>query len=442
MRSANTIMKIKVSTALLLLSILPVLSYSQINSPYSRYGVGNLVPQGSLSNRAMGGISAAMTDPTSLNTVNPASYGNLFYTNLDLGFEYIGNNLKSKDPIDAFKSKYAIMSYLNLGIPLLVGNTKAQKHHNGWALAFGLKPVTRINYQTISSERTSIDSTSHLFQGDGGINKAFVGTAFKFNNFSIGLNTGYLFGQKDYTTRLLFQNDTVQYNKASYETKTNFGGMFLDAGIQYTIKLKKDDYLRLGAYSNLKTTYSGTRDRTIETFEYDVNGAPTRIDSVSSVTGEKGNVVIPATYGFGIVYENEHLLIGADYESTKWSGYSFFGQKDLVTNSWNARFGFQYNPATIGSTGYFSFVKYRAGVSFGRDYIEVDNTLPVYTISVGGAFPLRIKRSFYDHQLSIMNVTFEYSGRGNNKNNITENTFRVGFGFSLSDIWFLRQKYQ
>jgi hypothetical protein len=41
-----------------------------------------------------------------------------------------------------------------------------------------------------------------------------------------------------------------------------------------------------------------------------------------------------------------------------------------------------------------------------------------------------------------MNFAFEYGNRGNNKNNITENIYKVSLGFSLSDIWFLRHPYQ
>ena len=151
---------------------------------------------------------------------------------------------------------------------------------------------------------------------------------------------------------------------------------------------------------------------------------------------------LPATFGGGFTYSNEHLLIGADYETTQWSKYRFFDQPDFVKNSWIAKFGMQYLPASVGSTGYFNYVKYRAGFSIGQDYINVENSLPVYTVSVGGSFPLKLKHSFYDHQYSIMNFTFEYANRGNNQNNITENMYKVSFGFSLSDIWFIRQKYQ
>jgi hypothetical protein len=151
---------------------------------------------------------------------------------------------------------------------------------------------------------------------------------------------------------------------------------------------------------------------------------------------------MPASFGAGFTYSDDHLLIGADYETTKWSDYRFFGQQDLVKNSWTARVGLQYLPASPGSTGYFNYVKYRAGFSVGQDYIAVDNSLPVYTISLGGAFPMKLKHSYYDHQYSIMNFTFEYGNRGNNKNNLTESLYKVSLGFSLSDIWFLRQKYQ
>jgi len=48
--------------------------FSQDNSPYSRYGLGDIVPNTNIVNRAMGGISAAYSDPLTVNFNNPASY--------------------------------------------------------------------------------------------------------------------------------------------------------------------------------------------------------------------------------------------------------------------------------------------------------------------------------------------------------------------------------
>ncbi|MEO6813206.1 MAG: hypothetical protein ABI172_04705 [Ginsengibacter sp.] len=434
-------MILKYKITCLLLSALPLFCFAQENSPYSRYGTGNLVPQGNIANRAMGGISAAVSDPTTVNTVNPASTGNLIYTTLDVGLEYDGRDLKSKNPLGSYKSNNGIISYLQVGLPLLNGNKKALKHNTSWAVTFGLKPISKINYKIQNSSRNSIDSIETLYEGTGGINEAFIGTAVRIKNFSIGVSSGYLFGEKDYSTRLIFNNDSVNYNKTNYETQTRFGGIFLNVGAQYAIKIK-GGLIRLGAYGNLKNQYNASRDDLRETFNYDANGATVAIDSVYHNTGQKGKVQLPATFGGGFSIEKEHVLFGVDYETTQWNDYRFFGQKDLVKNSWTAKAGVQYFPATTGSTGYFNFVKYRAGVSFGNDYINVDNDLPLYTVSLGGAFPLKLKHSFYDLQYSVMNLAFEYGKRGNKNNNITENIYKISVGFSLSDVWFRRQKYQ
>jgi len=430
----------KIKITCFVLAAFPLFCFAQENSPYSRYGIGNLIPQSNIANRGMGGISAGYSDATSVNTVNPATYSDLVYSTLDIGLEYDGRNLQSKNPQGNFKSNNGIIPYLQFGFPLLSGNKKAQKNKIAWGMAFGLKQVSNISYK-IGNTTRSIDSSTTTYEGTGGVNQAFIGTGLKIKNFSIGINTGYLFGSKNYDTRLLFNNDTLDYYKTHYATDSHFGGVFLNAGIQYAAKLNKG-VLRLGAYGNLQQQYKGTREDLRETFDYNAQTtAEQAIDTVYNST-QKGKIQMPASFGAGFTYSNDHLLIGADYETTQWSGYRFFDEKDLVKNSWTARLGMQYLPASPGSTGYFNYVKYRAGFSLGQDYIAVDNSLPVYTISLGGAFPMKLKHSYYDHQYSIMNFTFEYGNRGNSKNNLTESQYKVSLGFSLSDIWFLRQKYQ
>ncbi len=434
-------MKPKYRIFCLLFFSLPSICLAQENSPYSRYGVGNLLPQGNIANRGMGGISAGVvSDNTTVNLVNPAAPASLIFTTLDVGIEYDGLNLKSKSPAGNFKSNYGIISYLQLAFPLLYGNKKAFKKKVSWSVNFGLKPITRINYKILSAGRNAIDSTETLYEGSGGINEAFVGTALKIKNLSLGFTTGYLFANKNYNTRMSFSNDSVTYYKSNYQTKSTFGGMFLNVGAQYNIQLNKS-VLRLGVYSSFKKSFSASRDDLRETFTYNTDGVPFRLDSVFEKKDQKGKVILPATFGGGFAFENEHLGIGADLEMTNWQDYRYFGEKDFVRNSWIAKGGIQFTPA-MGTSGYFNNVRYRAGFSYGKDYINVDNDLPVYTISFGAALPLKLKHSFYDLQYSIMNLSFEYGNRGNKNNNITENQYKIGVGFSLSDWWFRRQKYQ
>lgn len=426
----------------LLFAVLPMFCFSQENSPYSRYGVGNILPSGNIANRSMGGISAGVTDAATINTVNPATYGNLVLTTLDVGVEYDGRTINSTNPVGTFKSNNGIISYLQVGFPLLYGNKKAIRKQIGWGLTFGLKPISRINYKISNLGSISNDTTNTIYEGNGGVNEAFIGTALKIKNFSIGFNSGYLFGSKDYNTKLSLANDSADYFYSSnYETNSRFGGVFLDAGMQYAIKIK-GGFIRLGAYGNLKRQYNATKDDLRETFSYNASGATDKIDSVYENAGQKGKVVLPSTVGAGFTIEKQHVLLGADFETTNWDAYRYFGEKDFVKNSWLGKFGIQYFPSPSGSAKYFNNVRYRAGFSFGNDYIDVDNSMPIYTISLGGTFPLKLRHSFYDHQYSFMNLSLEYGKRGNNSNIIKENTFRVGVGFSLSDIWFTREKYQ
>lgn len=438
---------IKIRLLTLGLFTLPLISLAQENSPYSRYGIGNLVPSGNILNRGMGGISAGFSDPTVVNFMNPASYGNLIYTTLDLGLSVDTRTIRSTSPQAKFNSANAMISYLNVGFPLLGGNKKAIKNRTGWGVNFGLRPISKIDYKIERSNRTTIDSMYTLFEGTGGTNEAYIGTGIRTKNFSIGFNTGYLFGNKNYSTRLSFINDTVRYQQSNSSIKTSFGGVFLNGGMQYSIFFDSSSkstgsVMRLGVYGNLNGQYNGSQDILRETYVYDANsGDALRLDSVYEKNEVKGKVQMPATIGGGFTYENEHLLFGLDFEMTNWNKYSFYGQKDFVKNSWIVKGGIQYLPLLRGSNRYWNYVKYRAGFYVGPDYINVNSKLPQYGITLGGSFPLKLKKSYYETQYSTLHLALEYGNRGNNNNSIRENIFRISAGFSLSDIWFRRYKY-
>ncbi|MEO6455583.1 MAG: hypothetical protein ABIN97_15995 [Ginsengibacter sp.] len=425
----------------LLFFTLPLISFGQENSPYSRYGIGNIVPNGNILNRGMGGISAGIADPAAVNFINPASYSNLIYTTLDIAAEVDSRTLNSVNPQGKFTANNAIFSYLQLGIPLLNGNKKAFAKKISWGINFGLRPVSKINYKINSSSRNSIDSLLSIYEGSGGANEAFLGTGLRIKNLSFGFNVGYLFGNKDYSTRITFLNDSVPYYSSNSETKTNFGGLVFNGGMQYTGKIK-NGILRVGAYGKMQQKYNAMQDVLRETFSYNIaSGNPDKLDSVYEKNDRKGTIKLPATAGFGFTIEKAHFLIGADFEMTNWDNYRFYEQRDLVKNSWIAKMGFQFFPATLESKKYWSFVKYRAGIYFGPDYITPGNKLPQYGISAGASFPLKLRRSFYETQSSIMNIAVEYGNRGNKNNNVTENILRISVGFSLSDVWFRRYKY-
>ena len=126
---------------------------AQENSPYSRYGLGDLTPNHNIFSRGMGGVSAANVDYQGINFVNPASLGSIGITIFDIGVEADFRTLKSTNPVKKFTAANSLFSYLQLGVPL--ATAKMRKKNIGWGMNFGLRPVTKINYRIEKSNRLS-----------------------------------------------------------------------------------------------------------------------------------------------------------------------------------------------------------------------------------------------------------------------------------------------
>lgn len=403
------------------------------NSPYSRYGLGDELPQNNIITRGMGGVSAAYYDYQSINFQNPASYSKLRLTTFDFGVELDSRTLRVIDPPRKFSSSSPTISYLQLGFPL--------SKKGNWGMNLGLKPVTRINYKLERRERLpGIDSVNTLFAGNGGAYEVFAGTGVSIKSFSIGVNAGYMFGTKEYSAERHFIPDSIDilYYPSSSRTHANYGGLFLQGGIQYNLKLSKATSLQFGAYGNLKREFNATKDVEIETYSASERGN-LRIDSVY-IHEVSGKVIKPASYGGGLLFnKHDKWMIGVDFSTAKWSEYTFFNEKDSVQDSWKLHFGGQLVPNAMSAKSYWSRVGYRAGFSYGQDYIRVNDDLPAWTVSFGAAFPMR--RANYSNQYSVINTAIEFGQRGNNLNIIRENFLRISIGLSLSDIWFIKKQY-
>ena len=161
---------------------------------------------------------------------------------------------------------------------------------------------------------------------------------------------------------------------------------------------------------------------------------------MSYVKDQKGKLESPSKYGVGFTLESpDKWLIGVDYTAGKWSEYRFFGQPDLLANTWMVKIGGQIIPNAYNPKSYWSRVTYRAGLNFGPDYVSADGKLATFGFTAGAGFPIR--KNIYTNQYTSINFGLGYGKRGNNSNVISENTFRVSMGLTLSDLWFIKKKY-
>ena len=372
-------------------------SIAQDNSPYSRYGIGDIVPSTNITGRGMGGISAAYTDIISVNLNNPATFASFQTIKeqnkkkiasgrpvLDIGVNIENRTLRDNKNTAKFTTSNLLFSYLQLGIPI----------NKNWGIGLGIRPLSRISYKISRNEylidpqtQLPIDSANTLYDGDGGTYLPSIGTGYKYKNFSIGFNVGYLFGKKIYSTKRGFYSDTIEYYQSNHENKTTFGNISFNAGMQYKIELEKEKSLTLGAYGNPGQKLNASQDIIRETYVRDVIQGNVRLDSVSEQRNIKGTLSYPSSFGLGFIIEKIEdtkakkagWLLGMDFVKTNWSKYLFYGKSDSVRNSWELRIGGQIQP--VLEKNFFSKISYRAGFFIGPDYVKVNKKLPVYGIT-------------------------------------------------------------
>ena len=438
---------------------------AQNNSPYSRFGLGDLYPNTSINSRGMGGLSSGYVDVVSVNFNNPASYSQ-FQTFieqrskklssgrivLDAAVSMDSRSLIEPNAAERFTTNDVLFSYLQVGLPV----------KRNWGFSFGLRPLTRVGYMINREEflmdpsmpNDSIEKAITQFRGSGGSYLPNIGTGFGFNlnekNYlSFGINAGYLFGNRENTTLRSLVNDSVLYYSSDHTTKTYFNSLYYTAGVQYQLDLTKkgsndQTILRIGFSGNWKQTLNATQDILRQTYTRGSANEQLTIDSIFANTDVKGEIIYPASYKTGFVVQRQNQngsgwLIGADYSQNKWSQFRNYGQVDSVQDNWLVNIGGQLVPRP--KENYFSRVVYRFGLFAGEDYIKVRNNLPVLGASFGMALPIRTSRQA-PAQFSVVNVAMDYMKRGNNDNLLKENLFRVSLGLNFTDLWFGKRKYE
>ncbi|WP_106526799.1 hypothetical protein [Chitinophaga niastensis] len=408
---------------------------AQDNSPYSRYGLGDLNNNQNTVNRGMGGVSQAYSDPQSVNFINPASYSSLLLTTFDIGIE--GGSRSIADKNAKFNSGFGTLSYLQLGIPVI---------KNKWGLNIGLRPVTRVSYNIQEPSTGNFFDTLKLpltnkYEGSGGLYQLYAGTGVRFGNLSVGVNLGYSFGNVETNTRIIYPTSDIY--ASNHLNRTSYSSFFYKLGLQYRAKVAKDMDLTFGASGSLKQNMHARQEKLTETLLYNSStGNFTNQDTVQYIKGDRGTVTFPSEFAGGIMLRKyDKWMIGMDFNTTQWGDYRSFGNKDSLQNAWKVSVGGQIVPNATALSGYWNRVAYRLGAYYGLDYLKLNGKdMPLMGFTVGAGLPVR--RLPYSNQYSMINLAFEVAHRGTNETALKENIYRVSVGFTLSDKWFIKRKYE
>lgn len=414
------------------------------NSPYARYGLGNLSNGVNVRSAGLGGISVAMREdsiPFLVNFVNPASYTSIGFTAFDVGV--YGNVATISSAQSSQEVNQANLSYFAFGFPVL----------KWWGGAFGLRQFSSVNY-TVSELRLGSDSlfgdVNYRFQGDGGINQFFIGIGVEpFRNFSIGLNASYLFGKLNRIQRLEYENENF-FNVRS-DRYTQVGGFYVDYGLQYSLNLKGGKHgLVFGAtfahpMKVRANDVSLARTYTLTTFGEDLFRDTVLFDEVKG-----GRITMPWKYGAGVTWKaGEKWLLGVEHTQELWSTFrNVNGKNDSLADAWRTSVGLEFKPSVPetnrGIWAYFGKMHYRLGGHYSMTQYSLNGVqLPNYGITLGFGFPMRKTRAGSNSFVqSMINVSVEWGQRGTtDRNLLLENYWNFKLGFTLNDRWFIKRKY-
>ncbi|GAB1404728.1 membrane protein [Lentimicrobium sp.] len=415
---------------MLLTLLIQNVAYSQgrISSPYSRFGIGDIMTSAGANQRAMGGIGYSLSSPFFVNVMNPATY--ISFDTLSFIFD-VGADARSArlTTLDRSESANAAsLSYLKFGFPVT----------RWWRGAFGLVPYSSTNYhmQDLSVEQ-NIGSVKRIYQGEGGINQLFVGSAFKLHpNLSIGFNMGVLFGTISQTSANTFPDSAYRMNyKIISSTKVK--DIYLNYGIHYRKTLKNNMNLATGLSFSNNQDVSARMEQLGYRYFVSSTGVDNVVDTLVDVTGLKGSITLPANLGFGVsLGKPDKWLVGADVQYQMWDNYKNFDRLDSLQNNFRLALGGEFTPSVSTVTNYFQRITYRAGLNYQNSFLQLrGQRIDEFGISFGFAFPLPRTRS-------TINLSTELGTRGTTaKNLVKENYFRITLGLSIFERWFIIRKY-
>ncbi|MBP8822728.1 MAG: hypothetical protein KBH07_03720 [Flavobacteriales bacterium] len=420
-------------------------------SPYSAYGLGDLVPTGQATQALSSGTGLAITEPYSLIPGNPASYAFLARPVFEGAV-----TLRSTRSISAEASNAQLDGQFmgfSVGVPFAQGK---------WGLGIGLAPYTDVGYASSLADVVEGDPVTYAYSGSGGLDRAFLGLGTMLyqqrtdsvgnvgTRLALGADFNFIFGSIEQTREAIRSHDD------GYSNTRAFSSLFLaaptaDASLLWqgdlTKKRTKDDAnwrwsigLSTALPANFKARYSGM------VASYTVlSGIETGRDTIEQTDGAKGRVEVPVQFGAGLGVQNARWAFSLELHQQDWSatvievpGYPWGSTlRTALTYAAAARF----RPG--GEGGVFQRSVYRLGVKQGTAPQEVrGHGLQATTISGGISIPLNAVQTN-----SWLHVGLEFGQRGTTEAGLLQERHAalwIGLAFTpwRGERWFTPAKIQ
>ena len=400
--------------------ILQINILGQTGSSYSRLGIGDVAYSFSAYGIGIGGLGVSMANPAFFDIVNPASWNQINKTRFDVNVSYSGSFL-SESSTNGFNGR-AQFNGLAFAFPV--------SDSNGATLVMGLVPYSNVNYN-VSQDGTDLTQASGyyqiVYQGNGGLSKAFIGTSYRLPfDLSLGATLNYYFGSINYIATSTFYNSSA--SNSNYTRTYNPSGLGSNFGL---ISPDISGLFHSGAISDLRIGIAAEYLGQLNADTILTSTTTSRTDTI-----EQGTVKmkVPVRFMAGLSFAiDQKYFFSLDAASQDWSNYSFNDvQPGDLRNATKFSAGFQYRPKQELGTTPWQQVAWRTGISYEQTQYKVDGTgINQYSIAAGLSYPLSPSNT--------LDITLLYGSRGSSQPDLIQERFmKINVGLSLGELWFVK----
>jgi len=394
-------------------------------TPFSAFGIGEYYGPSLAHNQGMAGVGISNPQNWYLNNQNPALLVFNQLTTFNAGLVGERRTIRGADGRE--RNNEGNLNYLSLGFPI-----KVRK----WSTSIVLQPYTNVNYQLtyqqpIENSTATVDVTE---EGTGGLNQVSWAHGVAINkNISVGLKANYLFSSISRTFQNQLSNTTERVLVVpGIVTRQNFSDVTFTAGVS----LRKDSVFNKKYRLNLGLVYDFRSNLSARYYEaVQLGTSITALDTL--VNNERRSVVLPQTIGFGLSFGRpDFWTVGTDFTLLDYTDFrDINGSNPGATRGYQWAVGAELTPDPTSLSNYLKRMTFRAGVSLNRSpYLVNGNTLQDFGINFGFSMPVS--------RVSSLDLGARWGRRGDvNDNTVQENYFRIYFGVTFNDQWFIKRRF-
>jgi hypothetical protein len=388
-----------------------VLAYAQhsTSSPYSTIGIGEIDSKIYSLNSGMANSGIGLHKSGFLNNTNPAalsvdSTAFIFDISLAGNFsQYSSSGLnESAKNVNVKKVAFGVRTFHNL------------------AISAGILPYSNVQYkiQTTSDVEGGNNERYTIYhEGSGGLSKVYLAGSYKLlPNLYLGANGSYLFGRI---------NASETLSNLSIQTATEVDKILFDFGLIYKKEINNFNTISAGMVYGYESKIKLKNYKTVSS----VGTTETKTSTYTS---------LPQNAGVGFAIQNtkghSYRLFSIDYKFHNWANIKSPDQRMRYADNHRINSGIGYVPNIRTPKNYFQRIQYQLGAYYEKSNMVINgNRLSEMGATGGIILPLR--SSYTQIFLSA-----DY-GRKSGDGLIRENFFRINFGVSLNQTWFMKWEY-